>query len=77
MTSAHSSQPLWPGQPASFPGKPTTRLSDQGGCFWHNRQGLSRSTGPLKDVAQAILFLGTEESGYVTGQTLAITGGRF
>jgi 3-oxoacyl-[acyl-carrier protein] reductase len=33
--------------------------------------------GRPEDVAQAVLFLATEESGYVTGQTLAITGGWF
>jgi 3-oxoacyl-[acyl-carrier protein] reductase len=33
--------------------------------------------GRPEDVAHAVLFLASEESGYVTGQTLAITGGWF
>ncbi len=33
--------------------------------------------GKPEDVANAVLFLATEESGYVTGQTLPITGGWF
>lgn len=33
--------------------------------------------GKPEDVAHAILFLASEESGYITGQTLPITGGWF
>src|SRR5262249_34844916 len=33
--------------------------------------------GRPEDVAHAILFLACEESSYITGQTLAITGGWF
>lgn len=33
--------------------------------------------GRTEDVANAVLFLACEESGYITGQTLAITGGWF
>jgi 3-oxoacyl-[acyl-carrier protein] reductase len=33
--------------------------------------------GRPEDVANAVLFLATEESGYITGQTLPITGGWF
>ena len=33
--------------------------------------------GRPEDVAHAVLFLTCEESGYITGQTLAITGGWF
>src|SRR5205085_12246910 len=33
--------------------------------------------GRTGDVANAVLFLACEESGYITGQTLAITGGWF
>jgi 3-oxoacyl-[acyl-carrier protein] reductase len=33
--------------------------------------------GRPEEVANAILFLATEESGYITGQTLPITGGWF
>ena len=33
--------------------------------------------GRPEDVAHAVLFLASEESGYITGQTLAITGGWF
>jgi 3-oxoacyl-[acyl-carrier protein] reductase len=33
--------------------------------------------GRPEDVANAILFLASEESGYITGQTLPITGGWF
>jgi 3-oxoacyl-[acyl-carrier protein] reductase len=31
--------------------------------------------GTPEDVANAVLFLATEESGYITGQTLQVTGG--
>ena len=43
----------------------------------------STSTDPVgrlgkpEDVANAVLFLACEESGYITGQTLPITGGWF
>jgi 3-oxoacyl-[acyl-carrier protein] reductase len=33
--------------------------------------------GKPEDIANAVLFLATEESGYITGQTLPITGGWF
>jgi 3-oxoacyl-[acyl-carrier protein] reductase len=33
--------------------------------------------GRPEDVAHAVLFLASEESGYISGQTLAITGGWF
>src|SRR5262249_2447992 len=33
--------------------------------------------GQPEDVANAVLFFATEESGYITGQTLPITGGWF
>jgi 3-oxoacyl-[acyl-carrier protein] reductase len=33
--------------------------------------------GKPEDVAHAVLFLACEESSYITGQTLAITGGWF
>jgi 3-oxoacyl-[acyl-carrier protein] reductase len=33
--------------------------------------------GKPEDVANAVLFLATEETGYITGQTLPITGGWF
>ena len=33
--------------------------------------------GKPEDVAHAVLFLASEESGYITGQTLPITGGWF
>ena len=33
--------------------------------------------GRPEDVANAVLFLASEESGYISGQTLAITGGWF
>ena len=33
--------------------------------------------GRPEDVANAVLFLACEESGYITGQTLPITGGWF
>jgi len=33
--------------------------------------------GRPEEVAQAVLFFGTEESSYITGQTLPITGGWF
>jgi 3-oxoacyl-[acyl-carrier protein] reductase len=33
--------------------------------------------GRPEDVAHAVLFLACEESGYITGQTLPITGGWF
>jgi 3-oxoacyl-[acyl-carrier protein] reductase len=33
--------------------------------------------GKVEDVAHAVLFLACEESGYITGQTLPITGGWF
>jgi 3-oxoacyl-[acyl-carrier protein] reductase len=33
--------------------------------------------GRPEDIANAVLFLATEESGYITGQTLPITGGWF
>ena len=33
--------------------------------------------GRPEDVANAVLFFASEESGYITGQTLLITGGWF
>src|SRR5207302_11060632 len=33
--------------------------------------------GRPEDVANAVLFLASEESGYITGQTLPVTGGWF
>ena len=33
--------------------------------------------GRTEDVAHAVLFFASEESGYITGQTLPITGGWF
>ncbi len=33
--------------------------------------------GDPKDIANAVLFLATEESSYITGQTLPVTGGWF
>jgi 3-oxoacyl-[acyl-carrier protein] reductase len=33
--------------------------------------------GRPEDVANAVLFFACEESGYITGQTLPITGGWF
>ena len=33
--------------------------------------------GRPEDVANAVLFLASEESGYITGQVLPITGGWF
>ena len=33
--------------------------------------------GRPEDVANAVLFFASEESGYITGQTLPITGGWF
>ena len=33
--------------------------------------------GKPEDVAHAVLFLASEESSYITGQTLPITGGWF
>jgi NAD(P)-dependent dehydrogenase (short-subunit alcohol dehydrogenase family) len=33
--------------------------------------------GKPEDVANAVLFFACEESGYITGQTLPITGGWF
>ena len=33
--------------------------------------------GKPEDVANAVLFFASEESGYITGQTLPITGGWF
>jgi len=33
--------------------------------------------GRPEDVAHAVLFLASAESGYITGHTLAITGGWF
>jgi 3-oxoacyl-[acyl-carrier protein] reductase len=33
--------------------------------------------GRTEDISNAVLFLASEESGYITGQTLAITGGWF
>lgn len=31
--------------------------------------------GKPEDIANAVLFLATEESGYITGQVLPVTGG--
>jgi 3-oxoacyl-[acyl-carrier protein] reductase len=33
--------------------------------------------GKAEDVANAVLFFASEETGYITGQTLPITGGWF
>jgi len=34
-----------------------------------------RRLGKPEDVAAAVLFLASEEAGYVTGQTLSVSGG--
>jgi meso-butanediol dehydrogenase / (S,S)-butanediol dehydrogenase / diacetyl reductase len=53
-------------------------LADTGGPFAGElaRIPLGR-VGRPEDVAHAVLFLACEESGYITGQTLPITGGWF
>jgi 3-oxoacyl-[acyl-carrier protein] reductase len=33
--------------------------------------------GKPEDIANAVLFLASEESNYITGQTLPVTGGWF
>jgi NAD(P)-dependent dehydrogenase (short-subunit alcohol dehydrogenase family) len=32
-------------------------------------------TGSARDIATAVLYLASEEAGYVTGQTLSVNGG--
>ena len=46
---------------------------------WRSTRSKSRSAalGRPEDVANAVLFLACEESEYITGQTLPITGGWF
>jgi len=33
--------------------------------------------GTVKDVAEAVKFLASEEAGYITGQVLAVNGGMY
>lgn len=38
---------------------------------------LNRPGDPYRDVASAAVFLGSIESGYITGQAMRVEGGKF
>ncbi len=52
----------------------TEKLSDEVKAEFNRQIPLGRM-GTSTDVAAAVLFLATEEAGYITGQTLAVNGG--
>jgi len=41
------------------------------------RVPLGRLGDPERDIGPAVVFLAGEDAGYITGQTLAVDGGRF
>jgi len=63
---------------ALCPGAITTRISPAPGSELHQRQ-ISKTflgrTGQPREVANAALFLGSDESSYITGAILAVDGG--
>jgi NAD(P)-dependent dehydrogenase (short-subunit alcohol dehydrogenase family) len=63
---------------AVCPGAIKTRISPPEGSELHERQ-ISKTflgrIGDVKDVAQACVFLGSDESAYVTGAILPVDGG--
>jgi NAD(P)-dependent dehydrogenase (short-subunit alcohol dehydrogenase family) len=63
---------------AICPGAIQTRVSPEPGSELHQRQ-VSKTflarTGRPREVAYAALFLGSDESSYVTGAVLAVDGG--
>lgn len=52
----------------------TEKLSDEVKAEFNRQIPLGRM-GTSTDVAAAVLFLATEEAGYITGQTIAVNGG--
>jgi len=63
---------------AVCPGAIRTRISPPPGSELHTRQ-ISKTflgrIGEAKDVAQACVYLGSDESNYVTGAVIAVDGG--
>jgi NAD(P)-dependent dehydrogenase (short-subunit alcohol dehydrogenase family) len=67
------------------PGVTVTNLHRRGGMTEENYEAFltrSRETHPLgrpgdpEEIAELIFFLGSEQSGWITGETIAIDGGR-
>jgi NAD(P)-dependent dehydrogenase (short-subunit alcohol dehydrogenase family) len=63
---------------ALCPGAITTRISPAPGTELHQRQiskTLLGRVGEPREVANAALFLASDESSYITGAVLAVDGG--
>lgn len=60
---------------ANHPQAPTGRLIGRKIVITGAASGIGRTTA-RQEIAQALLFLTSSESSYVTGATLAIDGGR-
>ena len=64
---------------AVLPGNVVTEGLDDVGAAYQEQMARSiplRRLGTVEEVAAAVLFLASEEAGYVTGQTIVVDGGQ-
>jgi 3-oxoacyl-[acyl-carrier protein] reductase len=64
---------------AVMPGNIEIEESDDPGPDWRQRMASSipqRRLGSVADIAHAVLFLATDEAGFITGQTIVVDGGQ-